>query len=393
MLFGISINLPRNIGIAFNTRDRIQLYTRLGRNASELAFLGSNASYFPFLRTSSGDILENPRNPRFSGNAPLTEEQQASVVLGFFDNPDDASTSLDILEGSRISASWYREFNFSIGARVYDSYNLSVYAGVGYREIRGLMNVDIDIVSGPGGATFQENYLALATGLIDFDEFSIRQGVGLSDFLFPSGVAKGRAIDLGMTFVIKRNLYVGASLTNLGSITSGDITYSIGSSNIEQFGGGGFNSYNVISSGEDEFAVGGERSPIDWQEQEARTVDLPSTFRFGSSYEYLNTLHLGFDVVVPLNNVGGNLEDPLYAIGGEYRLNKLLRLSSGVNIGGNNGGKVNIPMGLTYTARKGKYEAGVATRDLVTFLSNTEGSTLSLATGFLRFKLGKVPQK
>jgi len=397
MLFGVSIRLPKNIGIAFNVRDRVQLYTRLGDAASELAFLGSNASYFPFLQLSSGNIISNPRyenankaNPDDPDVPNLTEDQQASVALGTFTTSAEASSSKDLLKGSRISASWYREFNFSVGTRLYDSYNFSIYAGVGYREIRGLMNIDMDVVASGDTAVFNENYLSLASGLVDFDQFSVRDGATFKDFLFPSGVAKGRAVDLGITMVIKRNLYIGMAITNWGQVKSADSTYAVGGANlIEQFSGGGFSNYNVVSSTENEFAIGGERSPIRWDSQEAKIVDLPSTLRLGASYEYLQTLHVGFDVIFPLNNVGGNLEAPLIAIGGEYRLNKLIKLSSGLNIGGNNGGKANIPLGVTYTAKRGSYEAGIATRDISTYFSGAEGSTLSLATGFLRFKISK----
>ncbi len=399
MLFGFSIHLPKNIGVAVNVRDRVQLYTRLGRGASELAFLGSNSSYFPFLQLSTpinGEtIVPNPRHPEFQNLEPLSEEEQSSVVLGLFDpltNPDiEPEETKSVLRNSRISASWLREYNISIGARIFDSYNLSVYAGVGYREIRGLMVVDLDISESADSVLFDENYLSVASGLIDFEQFQIRDGASFGDFLFPSGVSQGRGFDFGATFVIKRNLYIAASVNNIGSITSGDVTYSVGGeADIEQFGGFGLANYNLIGSQESGFAIGGANSPIEWTPQPIRKTDLPANARFGASYEYLRTLHLGFDVVVPLNEVAGNLEEPLYAIGGDFRFSKIFKLSSGVNIGGNNGGKVNVPLGITYMAKKGFYEAGIATRDFITYLSNSEGSTLSFASGFLRFKFGTI---
>ncbi len=348
------------------------------------------------MQLSDGSITGNPRHPNFSGSvSPLSEEEQSAVVLGFFDTDSlpnaGPAPSKDVLKNSRISASWLREYNISIGGRIYDSYNLSVYAGVGYREIRGLMVVDLDISESADSVLFDENYLSVASGLIDFEQFQVQDGANFGDFLFPSGVAKGRGFDVGATFVIKRNLYIGASVNNIGSITSGDSTYSVGGQNlIEQFGGFGLSNYNFIGSQESGFAIGGDNSPIEWTPQPIRKTELPSNARFGASYEYLRTLHLGFDVVIPLNNVAGNLEEPLYAIGGDFRFSKVFRLSSGVNIGGNNGGKINIPLGITYIAKKGFYEAGVATRDIATYLSNSEGSTLSFASGFLRFKFGTI---
>jgi hypothetical protein len=88
-----------------------------------------------------------------------------------------------------------------------------------------------------------------------------------------------------------------------------------------------------------------------------------------------------------MNEAGGNLEKPFVAIGGEYRLKKIFTVSTGVNFGGNNGDRVNVPLGIMYHARKGFYEAGIAVRDINFYLFNIgSGSTLSFSTGFLRFK-------
>ena len=98
---------------------------------------------------------------------------------------------------------------------------------------------------------------------------------------------------------------------------------------------------------------------------------------------------MGIDIIQPLNKTAGNLESTLIGVGGDFRLAKLFKISSGANfIIGN---RPNIPLGFTYSSRKGRYEAGIATKDIFTYLrGNAEGSTFSLATGYLRFKLGTV---
>ena len=392
MLIGASVHLPGNIGAAFSVRDRVQLYTKLGPLASNLAFLGANSAYFSHLRLSDGRILENDRFPFDQENpnaTTLSEGEQASVVIGFFTNDSlNALTAREVMKDSRISASWLREYNFNIGGRIYDSYNFSLYAGAGVKLIRGILSLDIDINN---NSEFNQNSLSIANGLIDFDQFSIQNNIRFSDLAFPSGAAKGFGLDFGLTMVIKRNFYVGAAITNIGKITPNAAgSYRIESNNkVRQFQGHGLDQFSLLSSTENSFAIGGERSPINWQQVEIDPIELPTNVRVGASYEYLKTVHVGIDIIQPLNKTAGNLESTLIGVGGDFRLAKLFKISSGANfIIGN---RPNIPLGFTYSSRKGRYEAGIATKDIFTYLrGNAEGSTFSLATGYLRFKLGTV---
>lgn len=397
MTFGASFHLPKNIGIAVNMRDRVQLYTKLGPQAANLAFLGANSGYFSHLVLSNGgDPIVNDRfpfDPTPGATQPqttLTEEQQASVVIGTFADQADASTAREVMAGSRISASWLREYNINIGARIFDSYNFSMYAGVGFKAITGIFFMDVDV--NEDGETFNENYLTVADGLINFDKFTLQSGLGALDLAFPSGASAGYGLDFGMTMVIKRNFYVGAAVTNIGEINpKSEGSYRIESNNlVEQFQGHGLDNFSILSSSENSFAIGGERSPINWQNETVDKIELPTALRVGASYEYLKTVHVGIDIIHPLKKVAGNLENTLVGVGGDFRIAKLFRISSGANFVFTSGSKVNIPLGLTYTSRKNRYEAGVATKDIITYFSNNVGSTFSFAGGFLRFRLGTV---
>jgi len=44
-----------------------------------------------------------------------------------------------------------------------------------------------------------------------------------------------------------------------------------------------------------------------------------------------------------------------------------------------------IPVGVTIITKNGGFEAGIASRDAVTFFTQN-GPTLSLSTGFMRFR-------
>lgn len=398
MIFGASVHLPGHIGVAVNVRDRVQLYTRLGGLASNLAFLGANSGYFSHLALSDGRVIRNDRYPfdpspgAMQPPTGLTEDQQASVVIGTFAGADtlNALTARELMAGSRISTSWFREFNINVGGRVYDSYNLSVYVGAGVKLIRGIMIMDIDVAN--DGQSFNANTLSIADGLIDFERFSLQENFQRKDLIFPSGAAKGTGLDFGLTMVIKRNFYIGAALTNLGKITPEEQgSYRIEGDNlIRQFQGHGLDNYTILNSSPNSFAIGGERSPINWQRQTIDEIKLPTTIRVGASYEYLKTVHVGIDIIHPLEKVAGNLENTLIGVGGDFRVAKLFKLSSGANFLLSSGTRVNIPLGITYSAGKGTYEAGIATKDIFTYFTQAEGSTFSFATGFLRFRLGSV---
>ncbi|MDW8287909.1 MAG: DUF5723 family protein, partial [Flammeovirgaceae bacterium] len=214
-----------------------------------------------------------------------------------------------------------------------------------------------------------------------------RKGIGL---LLPESVGSGYGFDVGFTAIIRDNFHLGAAVTNLGNVVWNGNVYTIADGRLAQFALLGYNSYNVLSNVKGQFAFAGTDSPFsnDYRGEASKTVELPSTVRIGASYSFFRMFQVGFDVVSPRNKVAGNLERTLYAIGGDFRPTKLLRVSTGINFGGNNQSKINFPAGITYTARRGAWEFGVATGDVVTlFLNAGENSTINVAGGFMRFKI------
>jgi hypothetical protein len=61
-----------------------------------------------------------------------------------------------------------------------------------------------------------------------------------------------------------------------------------------------------------------------------------------------------------------------------------LQLSAGLMTGGNADTK--LPVGVTFIAGAGTWEAGIASRDMITYFSQ-RNPTLSLSLGFLRFRI------
>ncbi len=394
-IFGASARLKGGHSLAFAIRDRIQFFGTVNQTAAEIAFLGYNASYFPELLLSNGRNIPNPRNPENSEPA-LSEAQQQQVVLGgFLTNPDSASFYSNILEGTRLSSSWYREYNVSYGRKLYESYDFSLFAGVGVKLIRGFLLIDVEAQNG----VLDPSIISISpTFGVDFGEgdgttaqsptFQSPQDVStLRKILFPKKVGGGYGFDFGLTAVIKQNLYIGAALTNFGRITWDGNVYQVNDGQLVNFAGAGLDNYNIFGASEGAFQFAGDKSPLSWEGTDKIVEDLPSTFRLGASYEFFRTFHFGVDFVAPTNRVAGNLDKVLVAIGGDFRPSKLFRVSAGLNAGGNNGGTINFPVGLTYLARRGFYEAGIATRDITTYFANIgDGSTFSFALGFARVK-------
>lgn len=394
MLAGAAISLPGGHGLAFSIRDRQQLFARVNSNAAEILFLGANAGYFPDLLLSNGRVVPNPRFPGNQGVPPLTEVQRETLVQGLFSDSTQARFYADILDGTRVSASWFREYNLSYGKKIVETYDFALYAGAGVKILNGMMLVDL---AASGGQLTQSNISVSPTFGLDFGDdtqvtnptFRGTENASLfRQFVFPRPVGTGLGFDLGMTMVVKRHLTLGMAITNIGQLQWDGNVYQVNNGRLVQFEGTGLNNYNILATSEGAFQFAGELSPLRWEGSNQISTALPSIIRGGVSYEFFKTLHVGFDVMVPRNKIAGNLESTLWAIGADLHAYKMFRLSAGINAGGNNGARVNLPVGITYIARRGFYEAGVATRDLMTYLANIgQGSTLSFATGFLRFKI------
>ncbi|WP_146201602.1 DUF5723 family protein [Sediminitomix flava] len=403
LLFGTSISLPKKWGgIGFGIKDRITTYINISENATELAFLGAAAQFFPELELSSGEVIDNPR---FSGNssAPqLTNEQFESIVRSGYgltnnNSPITPLTYGEVLDGSHISANWYREFNLSYGVQLIDSYDFELYIGSGVRYLMGLMMLDIKAENNE----LTRNYMAFSPSFgIQFGNDSGNvTGIALNPeenktipqlLANPTPIGGGIGLDFGIQMRIFRNLSLGASITNLGEITwDADVRQFNASGTLQQFIGLGYNNYNLLVTDGD-FGFGGDSESFETQpfDQKTLTIQLPTMLRFGLSYEFFRLYHIGMDVILPQNDAPGNLAAPYYAIGGDFRPSKIWKLSTGVNWGGNNGAKINLPLGITYIGRKGLYEAGIATQDISTYIADLgNGSTFSLAFGFFRLKL------
>ncbi|WP_338764435.1 DUF5723 family protein [Bernardetia sp. ABR2-2B] len=382
-LFGLHLSSEKLGGFAFSIRDRLDFYSKTNSTLSEILFLGQNASYFTNLLLSNGQTIAN--------SSDLPQATRDQVVFGF--RPENESLTYgEVMNNSTVQMLWTREYNFAYGTKIVDSYNVQVFAGIGVRYISGITLIDLEARNN----VFIGETIALSPSF-PVEGFSIDSPTnlgyepkkGFARFATPKPIGNGYGIDFGLNIVIKRNLYLGASLVNYGRMSWTGNVYNITNGILAQTQGRGFDNYNFITYSSETFQLGGEGSALSWEGSEKFDDELPAMLRLGGSYEFFKTAHLGFDVVVPLNiDAPGSLASNLYAIGGDLRLSKLLTLSSGVSTGGNQDFNINIPVGLTYHARRGHYEAGFSTQDITSFILDIEdgGNNISFALGFLRFK-------
>ncbi|GAB4330729.1 MAG: hypothetical protein OHK0038_05230 [Flammeovirgaceae bacterium] len=397
MLMGFSFRLSPKTSVAFSIRDRAQIYAKLNRTISEIIFMGAGAGYFRYLYlNNNSEPILNPLSPENGGSPSLTEEEFQRIYTGQYGQIfTDGQSYGEILNGSRISSSWYREYNISLGRQIFKSYNLDLFLGGGIKYIQGFWLQDLKAENN----TLTVSYISTSpTFGLDFGDStqitnpSFKGGNRKKGFgrLFPESVGRGLGFDVGFTAIIRDNFHLGLSVTNLGKIKWDGNVYSISDGVLAQFKQLGFNSYNILTNPKGQFSFAGTDSPFsnDYKGEESRIVELPSTIRIGGSYSFFRTVQVGFDFVFPRNDVAGNLERPLYAFGGDFKPSKVFRISTGFNFGGNNKSKVNLPAGITYMARRGAWEFGVATGDIVTLLLDAgESSTVNVAGGFMRFKL------
>lgn len=381
-LFGVHFSGEKFGGLAFSVRDRMDFYSRTNETISSIIFLGQNSPYFTRLLLSNGEEIANTPD--------LPVEVREEVVFGF--RPEnEALTYGEVMDGSRVRMNWVREYNIAYGVKIFDSYNVQIFGGLGMRYISGISHINLDARNGQ----FVRDNISLSPSFpiqgFDIDNPSgvgYEPKSGLARYMLPKPIGNGYGIDIGLNMVIKRNLYIGASLINYGSIRWTGNVYSLNNGILAQIEGAGFDNYNFIRYSPETFVLGGEGSALSWTGSSEIEQELPTMIRAGISYDFFRTAHIGLDVVLPQNDAPGNLENPLLALGVDVQLNRIFTLSSGVSTGGNQGDNINIPVGITYNAPRRHYEIGFATQDLSSFIGDIEGggNNISFALAVLRFK-------
>ncbi len=356
-------------GFAFRMNDRIHSYVKLGQTASEILFLGFTAPYFDQYELMDGSTVN-------ASDYEVTDSNRDSIVKGTATNPKFIS---EVMKGSELQLSWVREYNLSYGRKIVDiedKFQLS--GGIGLKYFQGFGLIDI----------YEENGKIIAySAMTPFvpinygDAAASNPSTITQDGGLPKAVGRGFGVDLGISMLIGEKLKIGASVTNLGSITWDGNVYTVEDTIMYETENAGLENYNIFSQlGE----ITSNDGLFKWNGLTNKKVALPTMYRLGASLVLGEKAEVGVDVLFPGNEVPGNFNGAIIGLGGDVRLLPFMKISAGFLTGNNYGSQ--IPVGITLGPQSGTYEFGVASRDAVSFFKD-KGATLSLAIGFLRFRI------
>ncbi len=378
--FGFAFATEKLGGIAFRINDNVNIYARLGETASDMIFMGKYSDYFDTLSYFNGVDTVNIENYEMQD-----QDSIENVISGFANVPQRIG---EILNGSRISASWTREYNLSYGRKIIGKDEVfEVFGGIGLKYIQGFAMMDVRAENN------QLSAFAAVTPAFEIDfgnAAAMNPSTVTQNGSLPNPVGQGFGADLGLNFLIKKRLKIGFAVTNIGSMKWTGNIYSMQDTLVYNTESGGLNNYNVLGTVS---KLSGEDGLFKWDGKKELVQKLPTLFRSGASFQLGDIAQIGIDVMIPMESEAPtSLEHAVFGIGGDIKPIPWLRLSAGMVTGGNVDysvavGKyqVSVPVGLTFIAGKGTWEGGVASRDAVTFFTQN-GPTLSLSTGFLRFR-------
>lgn len=369
--FGIALNTKVAGGFAFRVNDHFQFTSTLGSTAADLLFLGKTSGVFDSLQIQ----LASGATQYIANHANLSPDTAKMVLMGKTNVPQYLSK---ILNGTDMTLMYYRDYNLSYGKKlVGDDSTFAIYGGVGLKYIQGiaLLNIKSENNQLTGYSSlspaFNINYGTAATAA---------NSVTGSGFP-PKSVGNGFGFDVGASVKIKK-LKIGASLINMGSINWTGNVYELQDTLMVSTTNAGLENYNIFSQLKSMFGNNGGLFKL--KGQQSRTTTLPGMFRMGASIGLGRIAEVGVDCIVPTTTgVPGSIKNPIIGLGGDIYAAPWIKFQTGFITGGNYGPQ--IPVGVIFIAPGGKYEAGIASRDAITFFTQ-KGPTISLSTGFIRMR-------
>ncbi len=296
----------------------------------------------------------------------------------------DSAGSRYNFDGTSASAVWWREFNVSYAYRIVlnSGWMRELSVGVGVKWLRGYgifetQHYSASVANERVGAN---QYVLNA----QFDYSTHRAGADFfnpdnhADFTpFPEPAGKGMGYDVGVSVQMQPGFYVAASITDIGSIQWGknlmktDGRYSLLMDDP-------FTTENTDSL---ERAVRGYNQTAD-----GFSSSLPTTLRIGVTiqsdesqvFTFLpRKMLLAFDYTQGLNSSMGNVTQPRFSLGMEYRGISFLPLRTGLSMGGRDGVRWAAGFALDFHA----VCLDVATENIGMLFSRKIPQTVSVAAG------------
>lgn len=340
--FALSVQHPKLGGIAISNRHRVASHVGMNKNMAEIFFFGQNASVY-----ASGQPI----------------------------------TVAEAIEGSSVRASYLNEWNLAYGRRIISFPGVDLSLGAGYRFVQGVGVLDLTAKDGKFRAyhslspVFEVDYGRHAFNP-DFNFRETNRGL--------QPVGRGHGFDVGITAEIMNAFRVAVSVTDIGSMRWEGNLLASGNELLQPFDSDGASTYDFFNHASD-MAELINKTSFSFEPLAHRITSLPTRLRTGLGFRAGEKVELGLDFVTPLNNAPGNLPNYFVGLGADYRPVRFIRLSSGLTTGA--GDHWNLPLGIGLVTSA--YEFGFGTRDILGMATNRNPG-MSVAAGFLRFKIGKA---
>ncbi len=343
-IFAASIYFPKLGGIAVNLRDRISGHATLGQNTSDIIFNGVKS--VPY--------------------------QDPSVYSKYISQ---------VFDGTHISYYHYRELNLAYGRKIIGKEDaVELFGGAGAKYLWGLADMDFKSENGQisGRAAFSSDY--------GFDFGAVKNFKPTTSNVYFNTVGHGFAFDLGTGIKVKNKFTLAASVTDVGSISWAKNTLIVIDTTMphldtSQLGLSSFDPNSIAG-----FLYNSITGMVHYTDAGAYTTSLPTRFRVGTGLKLGKKVLIGADVVMPVTNNNGDLQNAFFAFGGEVTLWKKAKFSTGIS--GNQNYGFSVPVGFTLGSM-GITEFYIATNDIITYISKSKNPQISFAMAVLRINIKK----
>jgi len=336
-----SIKLPKIGGLALSISDRA-----FG-NITMSPSISSNSQYQTAFAAIASTAFSSQNAQKFNSNVNINTADSLQMLIN----------TLNSFSGSYVSMYEFREINLAYGRSLFkigsdDSTAIKFYGGVGIKYLIGLADLHGQFVNGTVTA-----------------DYAIENGPIYSPI--PSGApGHGFGVDIGASMAYKKWKFAVAA-TDIGSINWTGTHATLNDTAVAERiinDRGDSNSSNIknyIQSNGEKF-----------------TTVLPSKFRLGASYELNKLLTIASDVILPMNNVVGNLIGTYYSVAGHLTPFKAITFDAGIATAKNYG--TVVPVGVAFGH---KVQVYFGVNDILTYLGKTKNTDLSAAFGLIRVNL------
>jgi hypothetical protein len=336
-----SIKLPKIGGFAVSISDRFYGNVTMSPN------IQSNSDYQTAFAAIASTAFTAQNAQKFNNNVNINTADSVANLVNL----------LNSFSGSSVAAYWFREINFAYGRKLFqigadDSTAAKFYGGIGLKYLIGLADISGQFVNGTVNA-----------------DYAIENN--LTSPIPSSPPGQGFGVDLSASMVYKKWRF-SAAVTDIGSINWSGTHATLNDTTVVQ---------RIITDRSDASNSSNIQSYIQTNGETFTTI-LPERLRLGACYQLNKLLAIAGDMVIPMNNVVGNLTSPYYAIAGHLTLFKALVVDAGFATSANYGAVV--PFGIAF-GHKVQFYLGV--NDVLTYFGKTSNADLSAAIGVIRVNL------